>query len=1222
MTEELGRRIAKNRSTLIFVDSRRMAEKITRLVNTARGELVAYAHHGSLSREIRADVESRLKAGELRAIVATSSLEMGIDIGAIDEVVQILPPPSVAAAIQRAGRAGHQVGQTSHTSLYGVHAMHLMEVAVVAREILNHDIEPIVPVVAPLDVLAQIITSMVGLEARDVDEVFAELRASAPYHELTRTQFDLVLEMLAGRYADSRIRDLRARVSFDRTDHTIKARRGALQALYSSGGTIPDRGDFKLRHQHGDALIGSLDEEFVWEAKVGDNFLLGTQSWQIQAITHNDVFVLPAGERGKAPPFWRGEEQSRGYHLSRKIGEFLEQVEERISKREFSAWLREDFCLTAHAAEQLERFLKAQREHTRSALPHRHHVLIEHVARGPKGAAGQQLVMHTLWGGKVNRPYAMALETAWAERFGQRPEIFVGNDAVVLQLAETVDPSVLMSLVRSDNVEHHLRARLEDSGFFGARFREAAGRALLLPKRKFGERLPLWMNRLRSQRLLEAVREYGDFPIVLEAWRSCLRDELDLPALLRVLGELESGGITIGTTSTSSASPMAKTMSWAQVSEYMYRRDEPGAAGRGKPSVREDLLQEVARSDDLRPRIASESCTRLQDKLQRTAPGYLPRDGDELLDWVKDRVVIPLSEWTRLLDRHHGEPELATDDVLTSVAHKLVRLAIPANRATDASTVVVVALESVPQLVSAWFADRIGVCLHSLDGAHEIDLPEVAALGDGDERPIGLLAQILQFYTAIQPETLAQQLGLSSRQVATWLDAIEAADAIVRGQLVRESDDQFVCDARNFETLLRITRAEATPSFTAVASNWLAPFLASMQGLGRPVPPETDPADTLAASIEALVCVPLPGKAWETEVLPARVPGYRADMLDRVLAESDLRFVGAEGQRIGFCYAAELDLWPALAPGDGPWRELFVDPRGRYDLNTLTHGSGRLSSEVLPLLWEGVWSGEVTCDSFAAVRRGLETDFATDATTTMPRAERLRLGSRTRSRRPLAPPGTWQLLTRPDEASDTLEQQERNKDRVRLLLDRYGVLFRQLLLREAPGFRWRDLFRSLRLMELSGELVAGQFFLGIDGLQFMSHRAFRRLVDALPADDVFWINACDPASLCGLNLTSQAPTLPRRVASTHLVYRGPELVLVSRRSARQLELFLEPNDPRMSEYFAIFRHLLGRSQQPHAQLTIETINGEPARHTELVADLRAHFDVSLGMSELMLATRR
>ncbi len=518
LVEELRKIIRRNRSTLVFVNSRRFCEMLTLMINEGEKEPIAYAHHGSLSLEIRAEVERRLKAGALRAIVATHSLELGIDIGALDEVVLVQSPFSISSAIQRVGRAGHQVGQASRGILFPTHPKDLLEAAVLAPAILNQDIESAKTPLCPLDVLAQVIVSMVGVETWDADILYAQLKMSYPYRNLSREQFDLVLKMLAGRYAHRMIRELKPLVSIDGLDHTVRARRGALQTLYLSGGVIPDRGYFHLRHQETNARIGELDEEFVWEATVGDTFSLGTQNWRIERITHNDVFVLPGSPKEAAAPFWKGEENGRDFHFSERIGRFLEEADGLLDDPDFLRSLQEKHCMDAKAAESLIDFLKRQREATGSRLPHRHHLVVEFVSTGPGGTP--QAVIHTMWGGLVNRPLAMALGAAWQERFGYRPEIYLSNDCIVAQLPHEISAEELLSLVDSSNVETLLRKRLEGSGFFGARFRECAGRALLLPKRRFNQRMPLWLSRLRSQKLLDAVRNFEDFPILLEAWRT------------------------------------------------------------------------------------------------------------------------------------------------------------------------------------------------------------------------------------------------------------------------------------------------------------------------------------------------------------------------------------------------------------------------------------------------------------------------------------------------------------------------------------------------------------------------------------------------------------------------------------------------------------------------------------------------------------------------------
>ena len=476
--------IRKNRSTLIFTNSRRLSEKITYLINQGEDHNVAYAHHGSLSREIRTEVEQKLKKGELRAIVATSSLEMGIDIGALDEVVLLQSPSTISSAIQRIGRAGHRVGETSRCTLFPTHDHDFLEGAVLAEAVVSQDIEQVEPVKCPLDVLSQVLISMTGVETWDIDDLYMWIRTSYPYRDLSRVQFDLVLDMLAGKYSDSRIRELNPRISVDRIDNRVKAKKGALLSLYMSGGTIPDRGYYKLRHKDTGALIGELDEEFVWEARTGQLVTFGTGNWKIHKITHNDVFVTPSGSLIMDTPFWRSNELNRDFYFSDRISSFLEMANDRLDDSDFEEFLREHHFMDETSSGELAGFMKRQKEYTGTDLPHRHHILFEQVNTGPAGVPGNQLVIHTLWGGRLNRPYAMAINAAWMEKYGEYLEIFPGNDSIVFQLESNVAPEEILSLVTESTLDFYLKKQLEKSGFFGSRFRECAGRALLITRNK------------------------------------------------------------------------------------------------------------------------------------------------------------------------------------------------------------------------------------------------------------------------------------------------------------------------------------------------------------------------------------------------------------------------------------------------------------------------------------------------------------------------------------------------------------------------------------------------------------------------------------------------------------------------------------------------------------------------------------------------------------------
>ncbi len=393
-----------------------MCEHLTLRINEGEEHPLAYSHHGSLAKELRLEVESKLKAGDLRAIVATNSLELGIDIGALDEVVLVQSPPSIASAVQRVGRAGHQVGATSRGTFFPTHDQDFVESAVIARALREGDIEEVRPVENALDVLAQVLLSMAGTEIWNIDELYNRIRTSWPYRNLSRKQFDLVLEMLAGRYSLTRIRELRPRVSIDKLDNTVVARRGALLSLFISGGTIPDRGSYHLRHEETGALIGDLDEEFVWEASPGQTFTFGSQNWTIRRITHNEVFVLPAKARESEAPFWKGEVFNRNAHLSDRIAGFMEEADRRLADPAWRSELRKSYGLDEAASERLIDYLDRQKKETGSSLPHINHLLVEKVQTGPGGYPGNQVILHTMWGGRVNRPFALALGAAWEER--------------------------------------------------------------------------------------------------------------------------------------------------------------------------------------------------------------------------------------------------------------------------------------------------------------------------------------------------------------------------------------------------------------------------------------------------------------------------------------------------------------------------------------------------------------------------------------------------------------------------------------------------------------------------------------------------------------------------------------------------------------------------------------------------------------------------------------
>jgi len=1354
--DEIKEIVARNRSTLVFANSRRLCEKLTHLLNEGEPAPVAYAHHGSLSREIRTEVEKKLKAGELRAIVATNSLELGIDIGALDEVILLQAPPSFSSAIQRIGRAGHRVGEVSRGTLFPTDAQDILHTAVLSGGVLRQDIEAVRPVLSPLDVLAQIIVSMTGVETWDLDDLYARLKTSYPYQSLSRRQFDLVIEMLAGRYAGSRLRELKPRIAVDKLENTATARKGALQEVYFSGGTIPDRGYFHLRHNESAARIGELDEEFVWEAKIGQVFTLSTQNWRIERITHNDVFVTPARPGAAAPPFWKAEENLRDSHFSERIADFLEAAEELLEDPEVKAFLGKTSLLDASAVERLAGLLSArssllhprdslftlrsldhsaverlitflirQKDVTGRPLPHRRHLLIEYIGSGPGGYPGNQIVLHTIWGGRINRPFAMALEAAWEDRYGYRPELYPGNDSIMLQLPHETGGEEILSLVTSVNFPGLIRKKLEGSGFFGARFRECAGRALLLTRRQLNERMPLWVSRLRSQRLLDSVLQYEDFPILLEAWRTCLKDELDLEGLAKVLAGLESGVIAWSEAHTGHPSPMAQSITWPQINQYMYMDDQP-KSGKGS-KLRSDLLHEIVSIPELRPAVSVELAERFELKRQRLSPGYSPDSAPELIEWVKERLLLPESEWERLLGAMHRDHGLDPETVLASVAARLLRISPP-----KAAEPLIVAIENLPRISlglhwdigslpasrldsgETFQASQLPNLLSQLDSEPASEDHSVTPAGslsrgpegrwvsepaseDRDELFTAIFSEWLQFYSPRSMGFVRATLGLDNDLLSGAVEALIDAERLVSGRLKENDEQDSICDSQNYEVMLRLSRAAAIPVFSALGVEWLQPFLAQWQGL---VTPESEAGlDGLFRRIEQLVSYPAPAELWETEIFPARLKPYDFSWLDSIMQQSDLRWVGMNGRRVAFSFEPDLDLLqeegtsealrvqagevlslsevslrtspapkvfrmpeggrgfkkpllrlvPASAKdtadyskpvaGDRPvlkmpsefegiekdadFARLFSDPAVRYNFSTLVGLSNSRPAGLAEMLWKEVWLGKLTNDTFASLRHGIENNFRVpDAKAPIAGGSRRRRYSQrtgfSRWKGSLPMAGNWMRIRWPKREEDLLERAERGKERVRLLLDRYGILFRELLQNELPAFAWGNIFRSLRLMELSGEVLTGYFFQGVPGPQFISHEAFRMLQRKFPEEPVYWICATDPASVCGIRLDALKGKLPRRVPGTHLVYHGSKLVMESRRNAKTLIFHVPETDPHLQSYLGLLHHLLTRRFQPMRRIVIETINGEDASRSPYADALKISFDVSRDFKNLVL----
>ncbi len=1209
--------IDKNRSTLLFTNSRRLCERIALKLNIEQDEPIAYAHHGSLSKEIRQEVEKNLKDGKLKAIVATNSLEMGIDIGHLDEVLLIQTPPSISSAVQRIGRAGHQVSEISKGTLFPTHRHDFLEAAVIALSVSKKDIEPQTTPKAPLDVLAQIIISMTGIESWLVDDLYHFIRACSPFHSLSREHFDLVLDMLNGRYESTRIRELKARIHWDRIDNRINASRGALFHLYTSGGMIPERGAYNLKHQQSRARIGDLDEEFVWEARIGQTFTLGTQHWRIENITHNDVLVSPGNPNKTDTPFWKAEPRNRNPHFSIRLSEFLEKANADLQQPEFMEYLQTDCKMELSAAEHLVEYLKDQKSRSGCDLPHRHHIVIEHVQTGPGGVPGNQLILHTFWGGSLNRPLAHAIQSAWQEKHGQLLEVFPTNDAVIIQLSASISADQLFSLVHPEKIESLLYKSLEGTGYFGARFRECAGRALLISRNRMGSRMPLWMLRLRSQKLLDGVQSFHDFPILLETWRSLLQDDFNLPLLKKRLAEIRTGDIQITEITQEGQTPFTSNLTWPQINQYMYENDESRSAQ--SSLVRRDLFEDLLATPDLRPAIPESIIQTFEEKRQRIYSGYSPWTSLELIEWLKERILLTKLEWnnlTRAIERDHPSEY---NSIIQKCGLKIARIQF-----SDQSTLYA-ALERIPEIIAVFYPSQPDIKIVTIDSDQTVQYSELD-IQDKDETLFRFVQEYLSYYGPVKVNELTSRLRLDQTVVRQILEDLLESEQIISGKLIENRDDIYFCDRENYEILLRVSRKQRIPVFEPHPIENLPLFLASYQSITS----KQKADDQIIQSVEQLMGHWASPHLWETAIFSARIKSSPLSHLDTELQSNDVRWLGNDKKQITFTFEADRDLLfnditPDEKDDDSTQEELFKDKLARYSFSSILQTSGISPNLLTEKLWDLVWQGLITNDSLETLRKGIQHQFRfPDTVSDFQRRHSVR-GKRTLSRRGFSQwqsaipnTGNWYLLEDIQFPENELDKLEIEKDRARLLLERYGILFRELLLREQPPFQWKDIFHALRLMELSGEILSGYFFENIPGPQFISHAAFRMLQQPLPEETIFWIHAQDPASCCGLGIPLIYHSLPQRRDNIWIVYHGKKVVLIAERNGKSLTIHASENSLHLKEYFQIFHHLLNRPFQPLSKIVIEKINEDQADRSPYLPAFKSQFDVSVDYQKIIL----
>ncbi|MGJ3508767.1 ATP-dependent helicase [Enemella sp. A6] len=1220
--------IEQHRSTLVFANSRRLAETLTTRLNEiaderrgveSAGELsgiggaphstnlstataysrphsgdLARAHHGSVSHDQRAVIEEDLKAGRLPAVVATSSLELGIDMGAVDLVVQVEAPPSVASGLQRVGRAGHQVGAVSRGVFFPKYRGDLVPCAVTTERMLAGAIEHLSVGRNPLDVLAQQIVAAVAMDDWTVPELEAMVRRAAPFTGLTRPVLESVLDMLSGRYPSEAFAELRPRLTWHRGTDTLVARRGAQRLAVTSGGTIPDRGLFGV-FVAGDGpgrRVGELDEEMVYESRVGDVITLGTSTWRVLEITHDQVLVAPApGEPGRLP-FWKGDTIGRPAELGAAVGAFVREVAA-LSPEQAHARLN---TLDERAVDNLVGYLAEQREAI-SALPDDRTIVVE---RFRDELGDWRVVIHTPWGAPVHAPWSLAIGAALRERFGVEVSAMYADDGIVLRLPDTGDPWAeddpksaapdIADLIIFDpeEITNLVTEQVGGSALFAARFRECAGRALLLPNRRPGQRQALWQQRQRAGQLLEVAAQFPDFPIVLEAVRECLQDVFDLPGLAELMARVRSRDVHVVEATTPRPSPFASSLLFGYVAQFIYEGDAPLAEKRAAAlTVDPDLLGELlgtGAGPSLRDLLDPEAIERTEAELQHLTETRKARDADDLTDLL--RVLGPLT--AEQLAERCREPD-AVPRWLTELVD--AARVFPAHQVGGQRTYA--AIEDAGRL-----RDGLGVAL-------PLGVP--AVFTEPVDDPLGeLIARFARTHGPFTATELAGTLGLGVAVVSDHLARLVSEGRLLTGEFRPGASGTEFCDPQVLRTIRRRTVAALRAEIEPVPQADYARFLTGWQGLGR-----GRGVDGVLQAVEQLAGAVLPASAVESVVLPARVPDYRPAMLDELCAAGEVgwRGHGALAGNDGWIslYPAALAGFSHTAPhpsgADNPTRaallELLADGGGYFFSTLSTAGPGAAEE-----LWQLVWDGLVTNDTLAPLRQRL----AGGRTTHKARVPAARGRSRHRARiagnlPTPGPPGRWSLT--PTMELDATQEALLTAD---ILLDRYGVLTRGSVVAEDIPGGFARVYQVLSAAEAAGKVRRGYFVEGLGAAQFADTGAIDRLRTGTD-QPVLIVAATDPANPYGAALGwPETPAhRPARKAGALVLLADGALIGYLERGGRTM-LTWPATDDQITEAAAQLVALVRSGRM--SGLSIDRIDGadiHTAEHPWVAAMLAAGF---------------
>src|SRR4051794_20063634 len=1180
--------VQEHTSTIIFVNNRRAAERLAKRINElANGEgegglpatehgghhpdtgepleqiEIARAHHGSLSHEERTLVEEMLKSGELPCLVATSSLELGIDMGAVDLVIQVESPKSVTRGLQRIGRAGHGLGETSKGRIFPKYRGDLLECAVVARRMREGEIEETTIPQNPLDVLAQHLVSMAAMDEWEIDAVERLVTATQSFHDLSREQLENVLDMLDGRYPSDRFAELRPRIVWDRTQGTMHGRKGARTLVVTNAGTIPDRGLYGVHLPDG-RRVGELDEEMVYEARPGQTFLLGATTWRIEEITRDRVIVTPAPGAPGAVPFWKGDGIGRPAELGEAIGAF---AREAVSRE--PAELAAEYDLDERAANNLVTYLREQQAATR-VVPSDQTIVVE---RFRDEIGDWRLCILSPYGGRVHAAWGLALAGKIRAERDLEADAIWSDDGIVIHLPDAAEPPPAdLVLIEPDELEDLIVGELSGSALFGARFRENASRSLLIPRAYPGKRTPLWQQRLKSQSLLEVARDFPRFPVVLETYRECLRDVLDLPALAELLEKLHSRALSLVEVETPTASPFASSLLFDYVATYMYEGDTPNAERRAAAlALDRDLLRELLGQEELRELIDPEALEEVEAQLQHRTEAGRASDRDALQQLLRNLGDLTLEEC---------EARVAEGYSAKSMLEKLV--------AERRVAKVRVAAEEryIAGEDAGLYRDALGV-------PEPPGLPETFL----EEHPDAMRALVRRYARTHGPFPTAQLADRYGVDPTPALRELEREGALVRGELAPGGTEREWCDSDVLRRVRRASLAHLRREVEPASRDRFARFLPSWQNVDAHRASGAGP-DRLRDALVPLQGVALTPKVWEDEVLPRRLGAYSPAWLDELCTSGEVVWIGAGSRgrsdgRVAIYFREDVRLAgppPANAklerregaPQEAIRERLSAGPSFWLDLLADLDFP---AEELHNALWDLAWSGEVTNDAFAPLRA--------PRLRSVPPSERPgRRFARRRSTTGAAVQGRWSLTAplfahAPGPGAKLRAQAE-------LMLERYGIVTRETVLAEGIPGGFSTLYGELGNLELLGTARRGYFVEGLGGAQFALPGAVERLRSLPEADGSYLVLAATaPANPYGASLPwpkLEGGRRPGRTPGAHLLLRDGEPLVFIERGGRGLLRLKQIEGEELEEAMRALTAAVATGHLP--KLAVEKLDGE------------------------------